>query len=392
MNSERTHQTDSLDVRVRDALTAWKKIDEIDVRILEWLSLLGPRNLSIVAKRLQLPVTTVRFRVRRMLKESILFIHLNPYHTNMGLRKALVFIEAVPGFEDDLLDCLRINDFWLLLCRVYGRYEGCAGVWTVPDESVEDFQFYLQSLVDLRVARNFEVIWSTCFEGIPVRTRWYDFEKGSWALDWDEWIKEIETIKGDLPYTLVDPESWPTNVDYDDLLIIKELEKFGCTSLPEISKTLKIPLQRLKYHYHGHVLKRGLIESYQVEIYRFPFPLCEILFFKFDFYDYEGMRRFALSMLDKPFAIFVGKVLQQNSLISQVYLPKWEFRKFTRALSALIRKGLLKKYHYFIQDMYQTWRETIPYQHFKNGKWNYDKEKYNEELEKILGKKNFHIS
>jgi hypothetical protein len=70
--------------------------------------------------------------------------------------------------------------------------------------------------------------------------------------------------------------------------------------------------------------------------------------------------------------------------MSQIYLPKWEFRRFIDSLSTLIREGALKKYHYIIQDMYQNWRQTIPYQHFDDGTWNYDNKKYNENIMIIL--------
>lgn len=363
---------DSLDVRVRNALSAWSKLDAVDIRILEGLSLLGPRNLALIAKDLDLPRTSVRYRVKRMLSDSTLFLHLNPYHTNMGLKKAIVFVEATPGYEDELLDCLRVNDFWILLFRFYGPHEGCGGVWTVPVEATEHFKAFLHQLEALGIAKSFEVVWSTCFQGIPVRERWFNVEEGYWAFQWDEWIKEVESIEGPLPYTLLEPMGWPVRVDYEDLLIIKELEINGAASIAEISEKLNMPLSRLKYHYHQHILKNGLVEGFQVEIYRTPFPLSEVLFFKFEFEDYTRMSKFALTLLDKPFAIFLGKVLGENALISQIYLPRWEFRKLVNSLSALIRKGMLKRYHYFIQDMFQTWRQTVPYKYFKDGKWLYD--------------------
>jgi len=377
---------DRLDVRIRQALTTWKKIDETDIAILEGLSMIGPRNLALIAKQLGLPASTIRFRVRRMISNSILFLHLNPYHTNMGLKKVVLFIEAVPGFEDLLLKCLKIVDFWIQLFRIYRPYEGCGGVWTIPKENVEDFSSFLKSLQDRGIAKSIEAHWSTCFQGVPVRKRWYSEGEGSWGFNWEEWANELETIQGELPYTLVEPEDWPIKADYIDLLIIKELEIDGRATLNYISKKLNQPLPKIKYHFYNHVLKQGLVEDYQVEIYRFPFPVCELLFFKFEFDEYDKMVKFALSLLDKPFAIFMGKVLGENSLISQIYMPKWEFRKFVHTLSILIRRGFMKKYRYFIEDMYQTWRETIPYQHFKDGRWNYDNNKHHEELNNILEK------
>jgi predicted transcriptional regulator YdeE len=55
-------------------------------------------------------------------------------------------------------------------------------------------------------------------------------------------------------------------------------------------------------------------------------------------------------------------------------------------LALLKRKGLLKKYRYVLQDAYQSWRETIPYQHFKDGMWNYDKDNFREKLKMTLEK------
>lgn len=377
---------ENIDSRIRDAFSIWEKIDEIDVKILEGLSLLGPRNIALLSKHIDHPISTVSYRIRRMLDKSILFFHVNPYHTYMGLKKAVIFVEAMLGYEDVLLDCLRVNDFWLLLCRVYGPYEGCGGIWTIPKEKAEDFEDFIQSLIDKGIARSAEINWSTCFEGIPVQTRWFNNEQGQWTFNWDELLKEVEIIEGKLPITLIDPPDWPIKVDYTDLLIIKELEIDGRKSLSNISRKLDIPFEKIKYHFREHVSKRGLLEGYQIEIYRFPSLVSEYIFFKFEFDTYEQFAKFTLSLHDKPFPIFMGKVLGENALITQVYLPKWEFRKFIAFLSELIKKGLLSSYHYVLEDAFQMWRETIPYDHFKDGKWDYDSDLMKKGIEEVLQK------
>jgi DNA-binding Lrp family transcriptional regulator len=377
---------DGLNTRIRDSFSAWNKIDDTDVRILEGLSLLGPRNLALIAKHLDMPTTTVRYRVRRMLDESILFLHLNPYHTYMGLKKAVIFVEANPGYEDVLLECMRVYDYWLFLCRIYGPYEGCGGTWTIPQGREDDFKNILNGLLDVGVAKSIEVNWTTCHEGVPVQSKWYNATQKTWAFNWDEWVKAVETIEGKLPNTMIEPDGWPIRVDYEDLLIIKELEIDGRKTLSDISRKLGISLEKLKYHFREHVSKRGLIEGYQVEIARFPFLLSEYLFFKFEFDSYDLMRKFALSLLDKPFPYFLGKVIGENAFITQIYLPKWEFREFIKNLSILIKRGLLKRYHYFIQDAFQVWRETIPYQHFQKGTWHFDAQGYQEKIYNVLEK------
>jgi len=377
---------ENLDRRIRDVFSAWNRLDELDIRILEGLSLLGPRNLAKIAEHIDVPTTTVRYRVQRMLSSSILFLHMNPYHTYMGLKKAVIFAEAAPGLEDVLLECLRVNDFWLFLCRIYGPYEGCAGTWLIPKERTQDFVDFLDSLVEINVAKSYEINWSTCFEGIPVTSRWFNSEENTWLFDWNEWIEEVETIEGKLPITLVEPDDWPIMVDYEDLLIIKELEIDGRKTLTDISRKLEIPLETLKYHFREHVTKRGLVEGYQVEIYRSPSLVSENLFLKVEFDSHEKLKKFALSIHDKPFPYYMGKVLGEDALITQIYMAKWEFRRFIKALSILIRKGLVKRYSYVITDIYQVWRETIPYQHFKDGSWDYDPGKHREEVMKVLAK------
>ena len=380
-------QIEDLDVRVRDALSLWSKIDETDMKILEGLSSLGPRNLKTIADSVGMPATTVRYRIRKMRENSTLFIHVNPYHTNMGLKKAVIFVESVPGSEDLLLDCLRVHDYWLFLCRIYGPFEGCAGIWTVPKGRENDYMDYLDSLLDYQVARSIDINWTTCHEGIPVKSRWFDAERRSWVFDWDEWLAEVETIEGSLPWTLLEPDDWPIQVDLTDLLIIKEFEIDGGKPLTEIAKKLGIDVSILKYHYREHVLKRDLIEGYQVDIYRFPSLISDHVFFKFEFDSYDKLVKFALSLHDKPFPIHLGKVLGETMLTTHMYLPKIEFRRFISCLSTLIKKGSLTRYRYYLQDMFQNWRETIPYQHFENNVWKYDKEKFKEKLENTLGKR-----
>jgi hypothetical protein len=78
----------------------------------------------------------------------------------------------------------------------------------------------------------------------------------------------------------------------------------------------------------------------------------------------------------------VGKVLNENIITTQMYLPRLEFRNLIDKLSGLIKKGLLQSYNYVIQDLRAgRWsRETIPYEFFKNGSWIYDHEKIIKEL------------
>ena len=203
-----------------------------------------------------------------------------------------------------------------------------------------------------------------------------DTNENNWSFEWEKWIEEFNTIHCNHPYFLAEPKEFSINADYIDLLIIKELEIDGTTSLVKMSEKLGINLSTIKYHYYNHVKKRKLIISEQIEFYRFPFLVSDNFFFKLEFNSYNNMCKFALFLSNKPFSILMAKIDGEKSLVVHTHFPKWEFRRFIDFLSIMINNQTLSNYVYYSQDLFQVWRETIPYEHFRNRKWNYDNEIY----------------
>jgi DNA-binding Lrp family transcriptional regulator len=201
-------------------------------------------------------------------------------------------------------------------------------------------------------------------------------------------LAEIPAKQSELPYTLTDPESFTLKADQTDLFIVKELEIDATVSLSAIARKLGTTLQNIRYHYAMHVVKHGLIETFQVAILPFERATSDMLFFIFRFNTAEKMTKFAQSLLDKPFVNIVGKVLGTNTLVSQIYLPRMEFRNFVDALSELAREDFLQSYEYVFQDLRAgKWsRRTIPYESFKNGSWAYDHDEYIQSLHDLIKK------
>jgi DNA-binding Lrp family transcriptional regulator len=350
------------------------ELDSLDVKILEALAEHGPRNISKVARGLNVPRGTVLSRINRMSSSFYLKLLTTIYHTNLGMKKAVVFAKATPGQEDALFNCLRVNDFYIYLSRCFGMYEGCVGVYIVPVEHTAEFEDFLDEVKRLGVTQNVELFWSTCFHTVNRTRKWFDDDKQTWVFPWDKWLDEVFSSDSELPYTLRDPESFVLKADQTDLFIVKELEQDATVSLASIARKLETTLQNIRYHYERHVIRHGLVETFQMAIFTFDRATSDILFFIFDFDDEVKMGKFAHSLLDKPFVVILGKILDENSLICQLYLPRPEFRNFIDALSKLSRTGFLKHYEYVFQDLRpKKWlRQTIPYEHFKNQSWTYE--------------------
>jgi DNA-binding Lrp family transcriptional regulator len=363
-----------------------KGFDLVDLKMLEALATYGSRNVTEVSRKLYMPAETLRKRIKRLFSQTFLRFNINIYYPNLGLRKAVVFAEAVPGYENVLFDALKINDFWIFLSRCYGMFEGCVGIFAVPNESRSQFEYFIGELGRIGLARRTQIFWSTCFHSVHSKCKWFNRETKTWNFDWDDWIKEIRNEDASLLYTLVDPEAFPVKADEIDLLILKELEKDARISFKRLGEKLGISPQLVSYHYHNHLLRRGLFKNFEVGVFHFGKD-SELSFFIFSFDKGEKLAKFASSLLDKPFVKALSKILGKNELYGYLYFPISEFRRFLDVLSKLVRCGFLRSYQYVIQDLTNSSRATIPFQCFKNGKWIYSHERYMKILRKFSRKR-----
>jgi DNA-binding Lrp family transcriptional regulator len=354
------------------------KKKEYDLHVLEALGNYGPRNLAEIARKLGINAGSLRKRLKRRLS-SDLFLNINVYHTNLGLRKCVVFADAVKGREELLYNSFKIPDFWLYLSRCYGAFEGCMAIFGIPVGKENRFQAYLKEVEKKSIGRNLKLFWSTCFHTVNPTSNWFDVENEKWVFKWDRWVEEIYTKKAllpKLPVTLIDPTEYPQKADYADVIILKELEKDATTTLTEIGRKLEVTKQDVKYHFEKHVLKYGLIESFQVISFPYEKAVSDFYFLSLWFPTEAEMAKFAMTLLDKPFTRSIGKVYGESALLVQLYLPRLEFREFVDRLSELCRKGFLKDYWYVIQDWRKIERETIPYKLFTKRSWLYDHDSY----------------
>jgi len=359
-----------------------KNLDLFDLKILEGLGTYGPRNITLVAKQLGLPEATLRRRLKQMLPQ--IFLRANVYHTNIGLKKVIVFAEAFQGYENLLYNCLDVHDYLIYISRCFGAYEGCVAIFAVPTPHCVDFERFLENLENKGVAGNIRYHWSTCFQTVNLKIDWYDNNSKSWKFYWKGWIKEVLAEGTELPFTLKDPPGYPVKGDETDIFILKELEADARISLKDIADKLKTSVPLIKYHFDKHIIGRCLLEDFQVVYYPFDRSISNGFFFMFMFDNLEKMSKFARSLLDKPFALSMGKVFGEPSLFSYIYLPLIELRKFLDSLGELIRIGFLHKYEYVLQDMKMTQRYTIPYKFFENKSWLHEQEKYLKKVDDLI--------
>jgi len=361
-----------------------KGLDLLDIKILEELGIHGPRNISFIARKLNIPTETARKKIKRLISQFFITFHANVYHTNLGLKKAIVFADAIPGYEEVLFKCLKANDFWLYVGRYYGRCEGCYGIYAIPKGYTQEFEEFVHKLEEIEVAKDVRLIWSTCLHSINLAENWFDSRSKTWIFNWDKWIEEIPAEGTQLPYTLRDPKDFSLKADYADILILAKFEANSAISFRELAKILKMTPEAVSYHHRHHILKRRLLEKSQVFFPRFDRAISDFFVFIFRFDDKDKMARFASSLLNKPFVYTLGKIVNENALTAHIYLPRKEFRKFIQSLSELIKRRLLQTYEYVIEDFDVKSAQTISYEYFKDGSWVYNHKTHLENLENLV--------
>jgi DNA-binding Lrp family transcriptional regulator len=351
------------------------KIHNTDIRILEGLAFHGPRNRAKLAAQLSMPDETLRYRMNHLRFHFSLNTYGSLYHTHIGLRKVVVFAESEPGYEELLYQCLKTNDYWLYISQCIGNPK-CLAIYGIPAGKEEQFAEFLETLAKLAPIRSVKFYWSTCFQNINTTTTWFDSTSEEWVFPWDSWLKEVPMKKGELPYTLKDPDEYPQKADWADIMILKELERDSAVKLSQIAKKLHTSLQGVKYHYENHVIKEKMYEGHQIVADHYKGLNPETYYFRFVFKNKTNLEKFAQSLLDKPFVRVVGKVYHKNELFVQIYLPRQQLRNFLETLSKLVRTKFLKTYEYVIQDLTKTERQSISYEYFKDNNWAYDHKKY----------------
>lgn len=359
-----------------------RKLDCLDLKILATLGICGPRNRAEVARRTGISPTTLHYRLKTLSSHFSLRFFTNVYHVNLGLKKAVIMVEAELGQEKALLNCLKANEFWIYLAPIYGAIQGYLGVYTIPIDHTGEFEKFLEELKNIGVARSVQYIWTTSLRRVNLTETWFDFASEEWAFQFENWVDEIPSQSTKLPYTLKDPEEFPILTDDMDIFILKELEKNAVVPFSDLAKRLGITPQSVKYRYR-RLLKHNLIEGFEIHLYPFRTAPFEAFYFIFNFESYEKFAKFAASLLDKPMAVSLGKIRGQNSLLAFLYIPFQEFKGFISALSKLRAMGWLQDYSYVHLNLNEDWRQTFSYEYFNHGSWIYDHKQQIKKLQTI---------
>jgi len=359
-----------------------RSLDRVNAMIIEGLAEHGPRNMSTLAKSIHLPITTVRFRLDKMIKNGYLLINANLNMPKLGLIKGFLVAESFLGRQDALFKSILNTAYWKYIIRCYGKIDGYCAYFAFPFSYRTQLQKYFEEAAKMKILSDYRFFWVTNSMVVPPNFLWYDFERKEWRFQWEKWISEILGAPDILPQTLKDPEDYSIIADKTDLLILKELEKNGVTTLKELTKIVEIAPSSICYRFKKHVTERNLIVDYNIDAYPYPFQVSDLYNFIIDFVSEKALAKF-VNASRKPFMISYAKVIGENSLIANIYILKTEFPNLIKSLNRLYSEDLIKNFFYLTLDSTAYKRQTISYEYFENGKWTYNHEEKIKKLQEI---------
>ena len=358
----------------------FRLLDSLNARILECIAEVGPRNLLEVSRRTGIPFTTVYHRIGKLEGRVGKIFELIPRLSKLGLTCLVVIGKARQGAEEQLTDGLKLPNYWWSLTRCEGGFTHYS-VHCVPVEHLSRFNRYLRQLSHSGFVDNLEIIRVGDLLPLSLNFKYYDAVGQTWRFAWDKWVEKLRRQK---PVRRIDdPTDYTRVVDKHDLLIVKEFQKNGRTTLAALAPVLGMTVPGVKYHY-DRLLVRGVCEHFSTEMYPYPIELSAVYDIMLDFPSRQRMNEFYSFVKHLFFFIDVTKVIGKNSLLLRAYIPEMQVSNMFQFLSELTRRKMLTSYSALRLRFESRVRQTISYELFDEKKgWIFDYAGYVTELKKI---------
>lgn len=316
-------------------------LDENNIRIIRLMHELGPRNLLEVARAAGLPPTSVYDRARKLEERFGILSIANLDHAKLGLRKCITLVESNPGLEDSVNEALAIPNYWKTITRCEGGFTHYA-LHAVPEGQDREFEKYMAAIQERGLARKCETVWVSDYHYAFPNFRLYDPVNCTWAFEWDKWIDSVK--KKDRLKAIHDPSQYTIEADKADLLILIDLELNARARFSDISRTMGMTLQAIKYRYDKRILPRGLIRDFVINLCPHPFELADMYEILVSFEDEESMDSFFGASEEMFPVLRTVKVLGEKKLGIRTYSARNETGELFGMLSKLARSGFVSDY------------------------------------------------
>jgi DNA-binding Lrp family transcriptional regulator len=359
------------------------KREEPEARIIEAVQRVGPQNISLIAKLADLPVETVRYKLKREFKHLGFRIHSEVDHSKLGLSLHVAELRFEQEYRDVAGRLLAsLHEIGYLL--YYGNMLPEGHYFTVlalPERSTTAYPAFLEQLKRKKVLKDFSMHRVLHHNHRSINPTFFNFRSGKWELDWSK-------VRQEIPILVSTPTGGKTTrFDQLDLLLVKELQIDSLQHMVNIARKIGIHPKTLGYHYRSHLRDSGIITAFTVRWTKdIDSTLAHsVMVTKLSVQGYEknNLTRIRLAVNRIPF-VWAEYVLEKAGYVSFLCIPVEEalqaFDYLNRELSVLSERIELE----FIR-IADSCLFTIPY-HMYQDEWTFDFDKLKSDFGRILAR------
>ena len=355
------------------SLRLFEIIDDQNLKIIEALHKLGPRNLMELSRVTGIPKSTLYNRVKKIRKTGISVEPLINV-SKMGLKRFFVKIHTRPGKLATVYNIINNIPWRRIIVASHEPYDMVFVKFYAPANNNSIIKRLLRRLQYIRLIKSYKV-YETHEElyGLKLNSRYVNAERRIIKLPWHEWFKSIAESNAwkhnTLPLNILEEPQYNIKVDVHDVRILEELEVNAFKDYVELGRSLNLSPTTVKHHYSKHLVGYGIILGYVPRVAVFHPEMTKHLYGVIDFYDEKSMLSFVNTLWNSPIMPRFARVLGDYKIIATFEIPKTEEVKFLAFLEALVKENIVYDYTLYpiIIKTLSTW--TLPVEMFTERGW-----------------------
>jgi len=355
------------------SLKLFEIIDEQNLKIIEALYKLGPRNLMRLSRVTGIPKSTLYNRIKKI-RETGISVEPLINASKMGLKRVFIIVRTKPGKLITVYNILNNIPWRRIIVISHEPYDMIFAKFYIPAEENILIKRLFKRLLTLRLIKSYK-LYETHEElyGLKLNSKYVNAENKTVKLAWRKWFENITNTdnwnQSILPLNILEEPQYKIHVDKHDVIILQHLEINAFRDYVELGKIINLSPTTVKHHYSKHLVGYGIILGYVPRVALFHPDLLNYLFGIIDFPDEKSMLSFVNTLWNTPIMPRFARVLGDYKIVATFEIPKTEEVKFLAFMEGLVKENVVYDYTLYpiIVKTLSTW--TIPAEMFAERGW-----------------------
>ncbi len=227
--------------------------------LLRALIAMGPRNLAAVARSLNMPEETVRYKLRKFYERGLVFSVFVDL-SRLGLKPYYAELRFSPRWRPSAGQLLQSMYGYSYISYYTGYLTGSymAAYFSMPYGAGGHLRRLLDEMAEMGILEEYRLRPAAWVSYKGVDPDFFDPDAGEWDVDWSR-VKPLEALPERVDYPDEPP---PAEFDYYDLLIVSELQQDARIAVAEMAERTGANEKTLAYHFNRHVVENGIVRGY----------------------------------------------------------------------------------------------------------------------------------